>query len=135
MIYCLLYFIILIYWLLLCCVKVKRWKERKKRCTLRIQAQVVEVITTESRRGTAVLHKPILKVSLGGSEHIIKSAVIIRSLKFNLGEEIWIYVNPNSPQDFMYDSPHKDRIIFSEAGSCLVVLPVLLMWAYLLFFK
>lgn len=124
------YIILFVCWLVLCYYKSKKWIGRKERCTLRIRVQVVEVLTRKPQRGAGLLYKPIFKISLVKSENLIKSATYTHLFKFDPGDEIWIYVNPNNLQDFVYESPYNDILKMLDMGACL--LPLLAMLIYFL---
>lgn len=124
------YIFLSIYSLSFCYIKIKKWTGREKRCTLRIRVQVVEILTRKPQRGAGLLYKPIFKISSVKSENVIKSATYTHLFKFVEGEEIWIYVNPMDIQDFMYEPPYKNILLFVDGLSC--IMPLLAMLIYFL---
>ena len=112
-----------IYWLIIFSYIRKTWEGRQKRCTLRVLVKVIEVITMKPTRGTVLLHKPIFEACLMGDKVIINSAVKTHLFKLEVGQELWLYINPDDPQDFLYDSPYKDKLIFVDKIAC--VLPLI----------
>lgn len=109
-------------------VVIKRWGGRKKRCTLRVPVHVTEVITMRPRRGTVLLHKPIFEVCLLGNKVLINSAVNTHLFKLEVGQELWLYINPDNPQDFMYESPYKDKLLFLDKLACVMPFVCMLFW-------
>lgn len=125
------YIIIFIYWLFFCNLKRKKWMRRKEKCTLRICAQVKELLTRKPQRGSGLLYKPIFKICLKGSEYIINSATYSQLLKFEIGNEIWININLDDPQEFSYESPYKDILIRLDIGACLLPLIAMLITLFI----
>jgi len=121
-----------IYWLIIFCYIRKKWGEQQKRCTLRVPVKVIEVITMRPTRGTVLLHKPIFEACVMGSNVIINSAVKTHLFKLEVGQELWLFINPDDPQDFLYESPYKDKLMFVDKISC--ALPLIAMLMYFLMF-
>lgn len=130
MIFIILFGCLIVCWLLFCYLKIKKWTGRKKRCTLRIRVQVIEILNKRPKRGSDLLHKPIFKVCLIKREIIINSALYTNIFKFELGQELWLRVNPQNMQDFMYESPYNEIIMLADGIGC--VLPFLAMLIYFL---
>lgn len=116
--------------LFICYIKIKKWVGRENRCTLKVQVQVVDILTRKPQRGAGLLYKPIFKISSVKSERLIKSALYTHLYKFDIGDQIWIYVNPNDLQDFMYESPYKDIGILIDGLAC--VMPFFTTFIYFL---
>ena len=93
-----------IYILYLCCAAIgiinsytviKEWGGRKKRCTLRVPAKVVEVLTMKPKGEFVLMHKPIFETCVMGSKVIINSAVKTHLFKLEVGQELWLSINPD----------------------------------------
>ena len=109
-------------------VNIKKWSGRKKRCTLRVSVKVVEVITMKPRRSTVLVYKPIFEADVMGNKVLINSAIYTQLFKLETGQELELYINPDNPQDFMYDSPYKDKLLFLDILACVMPLFFMLLW-------
>jgi len=49
----------------------------------------------QQRRGTVLLHKPIFEACVMGSKVIINSAVKTHLFKLEVGQELWLSINPD----------------------------------------
>ena len=111
----------------------KKWMGRQKRCTLRVPIKVIEVISFRPSRGTVLLHKPIFEVCIMGNKVLINSAINTHLFKLEVGQDLWLYINPDNPQDFMYESPYKDKFLFYDKLIC--VMPFICMLFWFIFYK
>ncbi len=113
----------------ICFIK-KKWRKRYERCILRIPVCVIENIARRPRAGTVIFYKPIFETYAFGDRIIIDSAVGTQLFQLDEGQKLWIYVNPDNPQEFMYESPYKDKLIFFDKCAC--AFPFLFMFFVLL---
>ncbi len=98
---------------------IRKWRNRSKRCTLKIPVRVIEVIARKPRSGNAMLYKPIFETFISGERKIIDSARSTMLFQLEEGQELYLYVNPSDIQDFTYDSPYKEKIIFLDKIACI----------------
>lgn len=112
-------------WFTISYLKLKKWTGRKQRCTLRIHVQVIEILTKKPGKGSSLLCKPIFKICSIKNAPTINSALYTSLFTFNIGQELWLRVNPENIQDFMYESPYNDIIIFLDALGCVLLFIVL----------
>lgn len=89
-----------------------------KNCILRVNAKVVEILERKPQRGAGLMYKPVFQISFMERTVLIKSATYTNLLQFELNQEISIYINPNNPQDFMYESPYISIVIFADILAC-----------------
>lgn len=105
--------------LMLCYFKTRKWIKRRKNCTEKVQVKVIEILSKRGGRG-GVIHKPIFKVCSLRKEIIIDSALYTNLYSFDVGQVLWIYVNPNDLQDFMFESPYIVIIMLADGVACLL---------------
>jgi len=111
---------------------IKEWGGRKKRCTLRVPAKVVEVLTMKPKGEFVLMHKPIFETCVMGNDVLINSAIYTHLIKLKTGQKLQIYINPDNPQDFMYASPYKNKLLFRDMLGCVMPL-VMLLYLFLRF--
>ena len=109
-------------------IVIKRWGERKKRCTLRVPVKVIEVIAMKPRRSTVLVYKPIFEVDIMDNKVLINSAIYTPLFKLEAGQGLQLCINPDNPQDFMYDSPYKDKLLFLDILPCVIPLVFMFLW-------
>ena len=111
---------------------IKEWGSRKKRCTLRVPAKVVEVLNMKPKRTLVMMHKPIFEICVMGNNILINSAIYTHLIKLKTGQKLQLYINPDNPQDFMYASPYKNKLLFRDMLGCVMPL-VMLLYLFLRF--
>jgi len=99
---------------------------KKKRCTLRVPAKVVEVLTMKPKGAFVLMHKPIFETCVMGNDVLINSAIYTHLIKLKTGQKLQIYINPDNPQDFMYAPPYKNKLLFRDMLGCVMPLAMLL---------
>lgn len=112
------------FWSFVCYRKIKKWRDYKKRCTLRVLAEVTDILWKSPRelhvRAVDPINKPVFKVCYMGQEIIIDSAPYTNLITFKPEQEFWLYVNPENFQDFMYGEPHGTVIRRLDIGMCVL---------------
>lgn len=109
-----LYVFVSIFWLPIIYIKRKRWKARNERCTVRTCVEVIEIRSKRPPRGSGLIYKPIFRVCSIKNNILIDSADYTAIYRFEIGQILWIYVNPENIQDFRYDKPYITILMLLE---------------------
>lgn len=122
------FFIILIVpWLILSGFKIKKWRDREKRCTLKVCVQVTDILVKRPRRGSDLVYKPVFTIYFTNTT--IDSALYTNLYHFTIGQKLWIRINPNDIQDFIYESPYKEIEMGADVLCCVIPLVVLVIYS------
>lgn len=106
-------------------------KKEKEHCIVRVLAQVIQIDVKRPSCGSSLLYKPIFKTSMDGEEIIIDSENYTNIFKFQVGQLLWLNINPDNPQEFTYESPYKDIILLCQVIQCMMPFLAILLCYYI----